>query len=725
MYNGLMEKLLKTFAIVSALLGFGWICDGQEKADTLQEAVVTDWRNVKAAQSASQTGHRRIDKLDLINGTLFLSTPDIIKTIQNLPGVASGTELMSGLYVHGGDGSDNLFLLDGVPLYQVTHVGGMFSSFNTDIVRSLDFYKSGFPARYGGRLSSVVEVRTEEGDFEEFHGNVSIGLIDGRLKFTGPIVKGKTSFSIAARRSWLSTVMIPMVKMLNKRNHAQGNPDSFDGRYNFHDLNFNITHRFSNTDKLHLRVYNGRDHLKLSNEDHETEIVSMINAQLEKVTLTDLQNELIWGNTAVSLEWDKRMNDALSSSVNAWWTNSRADIDYVLDHIERIDSELSDEFHTKENNRSLINDFGVRGDFYWNPSERHFIRFGATIQHHRYSPERQWTFIGESLEQHGESSGRYTGNEAGLYFEDEISIGNRLMINAGLRYAAFMVSEKTWHRLEPRVALDLKITEGIEAKASYSEMNQFAHLVTTSYLDLPTNCWMPSTALIPPSHSRQYAGGIYSRLPHNITLNIEGYYKTMDNLLEYGGVNTLFPPLDSWQHDFHKGTGKAYGMEIEAGWKGVKTSLTAYYTLSWSLRRFDAIYHSWYPDRNDNRHKFTIMGSQKLGKGVELYAAWNWRSGNRMTVESHVYESIKGTLVYYSSPNNIQLPNYHRLDLGANFERTTRKGNESIWNISIYNAYCKKNAVFATVEIQEDGSYNGSGKAIFPIIPSFSYTYRF
>ena len=124
-------------------------------------------------------------------------------------------------------------------------------------------------------------------------------------------------------------------------------------------------------------------------------------------------------------------------------------------------------------------------------------------------------------------------------------------------------------------------------------------------------------------------------------------------------------------------------------------------------------------------HKFTIMGSQKLGKGVELYAAWNWRSGNRMTVESHVYESIKGTLVYYSSPNNIQLPDYHRLDLGANFERTTRRGNESIWNISIYNAYCKKNAVFATVEIQEDGSYKGSGKAIFPIIPSFSYTYRF
>lgn len=720
-----MGNRFTTGVLLSAMLCFSCICSAQEKADTLQEAVVTDWRDIRTTRSASQTGHKRIDRIDFINGPLFLSTPDIIKTLQNLPGVASGTELMSGLYVHGGDGSDNLFLLDGVPLYQVTHVGGMFSSFNTDIVRSLDFYKSGFPARYGGRLSSVVDVRTEEGDYEEFHGNVSIGLIDGRLKLTGPIVKGKTSFSLAARRSWLSTVMVPMVKMLNKRNHDKGNPDSFDGRYNFHDINLNITHRFSDTDKLHLRVYNGRDRLKLSNEDHETEIISMINAQLEKVSLTELDNDMKWGNTAVSLEWDKRYSDRFAGSVKGWWSSSKAVIKYRLDHKEEIDAEPSDELHTMEDNRSPIDDIGFKGDFFWLPSDRHFIRFGASAQHHIYAPGREWSFSDGNMEQNGRLDDRYTGNEASLFAEDEMTFGRRIMINIGLRYAAFIVPEKTWHRLEPRIALNLKIAEGIEAKASYSEMNQFAHLVSTSYLDLPTNCWMPSTAIVPPSHSRQFAGGVYSRLPHNITFNLEGYYKTMDNLLEYGGVNTLFPPLDSWEHDFHKGKGKAYGMEVEAGWKGAGTSLTAYYTLSWSLRKFDAIYHSWYPDRNDNRHKFTLMGTHRLGKGVELYAAWNWRSGNRMTVESHVYESSKGTLSYYSSPNNIQLPEYHRLDIGANFERTTRKGNESIWNISIYNVYCKKNAVFATVEIQEDGSYKGSGKAIFPIIPSFSYTFRF
>lgn len=720
-----MKNRFTNALVISVMLFSGSLCLAQEKADTLQEAVVTDWRDIKTTRSASQTGHKQIDRLGLINGAIFLSTPDIIKTIQNLPGVASGTELMSGLYVHGGDGSDNLFLLDGVPLYQVTHVGGMFSSFNTDIVRSLDFYKSGFPARYGGRLSSVVDVRTEEGDYDGYHGNVSIGLIDGRVRLSGPIVQGKTSFSLAARRSWLGTVLVPMIGMLNRRNHNKGNPDSFDGRYNFHDINFGITHKFSETDKLHFRAYNGRDFLKLSNEDHETEIISMVNAQLEKVSLTQLDDDMKWGNTVVSLEWENRINDELSGSVKGWWTRSNADIFYRLDYNAEIDAKPSEEFHTEESNCSLINDFGLRGDFYWIPSERHFVRFGASVQHHRYAPGREWSYNEENTEHSGEVNDRYTGNETGLYVEDEISIGSRLMMNVGLRYATFMVPERTWHRLEPRLALNLRISEGIDFKASYAEMNQFAHLVSTSYLDLPTNCWMPSTAVVPPSRSAQYAAGIYSRPSSSVIINVEGYYKTMDNLLEYGGVNSLFPPLDSWEHDFHKGKGRAYGMEVEAGWKGENMSLTAYYTLSWSLRKFDEIYHSWYPDRNDNRHKFTIMGTQKLGKGVEIYGAWNWRSGNRMTVESHVYESVKGDSVYYSSPNNIQLPNYHRLDIGANFRKNTKRGNESIWNISVYNAYCRKNAVFATVEMQEDGSYKGSGKAIFPIIPSFSYTFRF
>ena len=193
----------------------------------------------------------------------FFSSPDVIKTLQNLPGVASGTELLSGLYVHGGTGSDNLFLLDGVPLYNVSHLAGLFSSFNTDVVESLDFYKSGFPARYGGRLSSVVDVKTRDGDFEDYHGVFSIGLIDGRLQYEGPIVKGKTSFNVAMRRSWMDLVMIPGCKILN--NSFKGSR-KVDLRYSFQDVNARLTHLFSEDSRLSMNFYYGHDGLKQSEE---------------------------------------------------------------------------------------------------------------------------------------------------------------------------------------------------------------------------------------------------------------------------------------------------------------------------------------------------------------------------------------------------------------------------------------------------------------------------
>ena len=203
------------------------------RQDTIMEAVITSEKTVAAPKT--QTGHKRLDRLDFIYGNVVFSTPDIIKSIQNLPGVSAGTELMSGLYVHGGEGSDNLFLLDGVPMYQISHLGGLFSSFNADVVSGLDFYKSGFPARYGGRMSSVVDVTTSEGDFEEFHGSFMIGLIDGRLQIEGPLIEGKTSFNLALRRSWMDAVLAPAIAYVNRSNDRG---EVIGGNYAFHDLKY-------------------------------------------------------------------------------------------------------------------------------------------------------------------------------------------------------------------------------------------------------------------------------------------------------------------------------------------------------------------------------------------------------------------------------------------------------------------------------------------------------
>ena len=693
----------------------------EARQDTLREAKIISARAATVART--QTGHKRLDNLDFIYGNVVFSSPDIIKSLQNLPGVSAGTELMSGLYVHGGEGSDNLFLLDGVPMYQISHLGGLFSSFNTDVVKGLDFYKSGFPARYGGRMSSVVDVTTRDGDFDRFHGSFMIGLIDGRVQFEGPIIKGKTSFNIALRRSWLDAVLAPTVAYLN-RNNKDG--EKIGGTYAFHDLNASVAHKFSDKDKLSLKFYYGRDRLKLSQTKPETFNYIVVDDKRTEMTASgedEINADIAWGNLLTSLNWSHIFNEDIYLNAAAYYSGSNADVwyrwkDWRFENTEHHDA-------VDETNVSEVSDIAVRADLDWKLNGTHHLRMGTSYQHHIYNPSRNSTVDNDGSLLKTTSGKKYDGDEFALYAEDEISIGKRLDLNAGLRYVIFSVPGRFRHRLEPRVAVSFRCSDNIDIKASYTHMNQFAHLISTHYLDVPTNCWLPSTTDIEPMHSRQVAAGVYSRLPMNFRLNVEGYYKTMDNLLEYSGANSLFPPLDSWETSFHKGKGRAYGLETEFGWDSSNLSFTVYYTLSWSERKFEGIWHDWYPHRHDNRHKLTLMGLWKITEGIDLYANWNYNSGGWMTVPTHIYNPGEVFDRVYTAPNNVNLPDYHRLDLGANFRKTTRRGNESIWNIGVYNAYCRKNVVFVAISEREDKSLYGEGRAIFPIIPSFSYTLKF
>jgi hypothetical protein len=276
-------------------------------------------------------------------------------------------------------------------------------------------------------------------------------------------------------------------------------------------------------------------------------------------------------------------------------------------------------------------------------------------------------------------------------------------------------------------------------------MNQFDHSVATTYLDLPTNTWMPSTAVVRPMFSRQFAGGFYTSPSAWLKITLEGWYKTMEHLYEYGGPMALYPPIDSWETLFTEGRGKSWGAEAGFEMEWEKVSAQAYYTLSWSLRKFDDFYFDWYPDRNDNRHKIDLLANWYISPKLELFAGWHYHTGNRMTAASYVVKGIdeQGTpfprFEVYDRPNSLKLPDYHRLDLGLNFKRTTRRGNEATWNLSIYNVYCRMNAVFAQItEEYEDyltpeGHYSsrptgrsvGQAYGLIPIIPTFGYTLKF
>lgn len=690
-----------------------------EIRDTLKEARVT--AEVDRNANATQTGLQKIDGSGLNRGFAFLGTPDLVKTLQMLPGVASGSELMSGLYVHGGTGADNLFLLDGVPLYQVSHLAGLFSSFNTEVVDHLDFYKSGFPARYGGRLSSVVDVTTRRGDMNEYHGMFSIGLTDGNIQFEGPIVKGRTSFNIALRRTWLDLVTTPVIALMNKK-HPES--EQVKMNYAFWDGNIGLAHKIDDRNLLTMNFYMGRDNLDIKLNDDE-ELYGLENEYY--IYNTDIR--LNWGNILASLNWESEMLDNLHSKVSLYYSNNRSRISIGLEEMQESESG-SHSMTVEGTNMTRVNDFALKADMDWYPHPAHHVRFGAAYQFHFYTPERvdrqSYSESGVTPIDITMSDGStYWGHEPAVYIEDEIDVCRWFKANVGFRYSMFAVPGKVYHGFEPRLALSFRLSDVVNIRASYTDMNQFNHQIATSYMDLPTNTWMPVTARMRPMHSRQVAGGLYLSLPQNVIFNIEGYYKTMDNLLEYTGTNTFYPPLNEWETSFSVGRGRSYGMEVELSWRTSKLDMAAYYTLSWNERNFQDIYPLWYPDRHDNRHKLTLVGSWKVGRKADIYAAWNYHTGNRMTSYSHVVSDEGYHEYYYTSPNNIIMPDYHRLDVGFNFRKTTRRGNESVWNLSIYNVYCRMNPFFAMITDDGMGGFTGVGIGIVPIIPSFSYTLRF
>jgi len=685
----------------------------EEQHDTLNESVVTAVVDTK--RNTTQTGLKRIDSRDLNSGFALFSTPDVIKTLQMLPGVSSGTELLSGFYVHGGDGSDNLFLLDGVPIYQVSHLLGLFSSFNTDVIGNIDFYKSGFPARYGSKMSSIVDVTTRDGDFNDHHGLFAIGLMDGRFQLEGPIWKGKTSFNFGLRRTWTETVTMPVFALINRYNK----PDKISGRYAFTDLNAKITHKFAEDNTLSASFYTGSDAFRLFSDSSYEDYEGIYNREVQQASLT-------WGNTVGSLNWNYRLNDNMSLRSIAYYSGSKSDLSLSIQEIEGEAFDLTD----GQYNTSDVHNLGLKSDMYHTLGTKHRLRYGATAQYHIYSPSS--TAKAELINHAGSftnmayaDSLRYNTIEASVYGEDEIAVTDAFSVNAGFRYSLYSTGGKAWHSLEPRIAMKYSINDRISAKASYTHMSQPSHLVSSIYLDLPTNAWLPSTAKVRPSRSREVAGGLYADLSHYLHLNVEGWYKHMYGLLEYAGSYNIFPPLKSWESNYRTGRGRSWGAEVDFGYDNGRTEADIYYTLSWSQRKFDDFYHSWYSDRNDNRHKLTVMARHKFGKRFELYGAFNWHSGNRVTMASHHY----GSTDIYTEPNNVKLPDYHRLDLGFNFTRTTKRGNTSIWNLSVYNAYCHTNPLIATGEyVKLDGelvAYYGSAGGIIPIIPTFSYTLKF
>lgn len=700
----------------------------------------------------TQTGKRSLSSRDIQTEFAMLSSPDVVKTLQRISGVAEGVELASGLYVHGGNNDENLFLIDGTPLYQINHTMGLFSAFNTDVVKNVDFYKSGFPARYGGRLSSVVDVRTNDGDFYHAHGSYRIGLLDGSVHFEGPIRKGKTSYNIGLRRSWLDILSRPAFAIANRGNKE----DKISINYFFHDLNAKVTNIFNDRSRMSLSLYSGQDQLKTKDEWKSDWDDDSSNHDITK-------NNFSWGNLNAALNWNYQFSPKLFANFTAVYTYNKAKLHTIEDDRSLWGGKETKVYHTEHKYQSTINDLGYRSAFDYRPSPHHHIRFGHDYTWHTFKPQtRMQNNYSSSHEKRDtfrtSGSNRHTAHEWNVYAEDEMTLNNHWSVNGGVNATMFNIGSKTFGTLDPRFAVKYQPTGQLSFKASYTMMTQFVHKISNAVLELPTDYWVPTTERLKPMRSWQVAGGVYYQPARHWMLSMEGYYKYSRHLLQYTSWSSLEPPAEKWDLFVMDGKGRFYGMEVDASYTTKRLELQGAYTLSWNQRKYDDFYSDWYFDKFDNRHKLNLSARWKITDKISAFGVWSFHSGNHITVptqliatpntpgghpvdyddfQSHVrqgktydpWEERRSyedqTVFVYDKPNNMNLPAYHRLDIGFDFHHTTKHGHERIWNLSFYNVYCHFNSLFVEVKQRKDGKFYIKNHAYIPVVPSFSYTIKF
>ncbi len=719
-----------------------------EPSASLEEVVITGQSNDKQSVLSTQMGALEINQQTIRSTPVMFGEADIIKTLQLTPGVSAGTEGTAGMYVRGGNVDENLFLIDGNPVYQINHIGGIFSAFNPEAISGMDFFKSGFPSRYGGRLSSVVDVHMKEGNMKEYHGSASIGLISGNLNFEGPIIKDRTSFNIGLRRTWLDVLSAPAVAIANKITKKDGT--RLRARYAFHDLNLKVNHIFNDRSRMYLSLYNGNDVLKGGSTDFPDQ-------DSDNNYNYDSDVSLRWGNIMATAGWTYVFNNRLFGKVSGVFTRYHSRLRNTEHDVvgNEGDEDYSDSFRENETNTG-ITDFGLRTSFDYLPASAHHIRFGGDYLVHRFHPEYNRSVAYEKNEETSVEIGQefandlLWGHEAGVYAEDDWTLSSAVRLNAGLRFSLFNVQGKTYTGLEPRVSLRWLLDDNLSFKASYSRMNQYVHLISNSFISLPTDAWMPVTRKLKPLISDQVSAGFYYNLNKEYNFSVEGYYKTLDNLLEYRDGHTFTPSFVNWEDKLTAGEGRSYGAEFMVRKETGRTTGWVGYGLSWSDRQFDELNQgARYPARFDNRHKLNIVVMHKISPKVELSAAWSYASGNHVTLSlENYYENGTGSptnndnhymdasesIDYYEGRNNYQLPAYHRLDLGIKIYRPKKKGRMGIWTVSIYNVYSRMNPFMiykSDKTVPDPGSSYGKNVPVFktigimPIIPSISYTYKF
>lgn len=719
------EAVLRISAFGSVTL-YATVPANQNELDISLVSEVQDFEEVEVkAESLEKTLEEtnsgtidlQLDKVDKL--PTFFGEKDVVKTLQLLPGVSSGGEGSSGLYVRGGGPDQNLILLDGVPVYNASHLFGFFSVFNNDALSKVTMIKGGFPARYGGRTSSVLDMRMKEGNMKKYNVEGSIGLIASRILVEGPIKKDKTAFIFSARRTYIDLLTKPF--MVNAREK---------GGYYFYDMNAKVHHKINKKHHIYLSGYFGQD---------RAQIIQRFGYTSDgKEYDYDDKSGLGWGNAIVAARWNYRIGPKIFMNTTATFSHYKFDLSNQGTSIVSSGGVETENKYLAQYYSNIL-DWSGKTDFTYIPNARHYIRFGAGNTYHTFKPgvfTSEQEVDGKPIDTGEEpvTEIKYA-NEAFVYIEDDHKITDWLKINYGLHLSSFFVDDQAYNSLQPRISGNTILTKKSSLKFSYAYSTQFIHLLSNTGIGLPTDLWVPSTAEVGPINSHQGSLGYNQILGDKYNLVLEGYYKTMEGVIQYKEGIDFIGTGNNWESKIERGKGWSYGGELFVEKKVGKMTGWVGYTLSWTDRQFENINGGEkFPYTYDRRHDLSVAASYEINEKWDIGVVFVMNTGRAVSLPTQQYGLANNpispnywwgsqNLNYLNSVNGYRMPTYHRLDLGANYHKQKKWG-ESIWSFSLYNAYSRLNPFYLYVGTFTNGDKKLIKVALFPIIPSVSWKFK-
>lgn len=708
----------------------------QENNDTtataLKELVVTADRNFL---KNTKTGFHSLSDKEILSVPVIFGEPDVVKAFQTLPGVSAGLEGFSGLYVRGGENDQNLYLLDKLPLYNVNHLGGVFSTFNAYGVERVDFYKSSFPAEFGGRVSSVADISFRTPDFYKTTGSATLGLISGSVYLSTPVVKGKTAVGISLRRTWLDAVTAPALAILNAVKKDEGLKKI--GHYGFTDLSIRLDHKWNKNMHSSLIGFYSHDNFKIG----EKEFDPNSDVDFTRKELTKMK----WGNIGAlaNLIADTGLG---TLSFDAYITSANAR--------ESSEVELDDGAFNRSGNHNKVTETGLKENFHREFSPDFKLTAGMSQSFYSFRPESRY-FLSS-----GKSSSvtMENGNESlgcislSAYAGVDGNVGTHIFYAGGIRWNSYINSNRKDFTIEPRLSLGFSFSDAMSVKLSYSRMSQTIQQISSNYIYLPSDSWLPAGQIHKPMISDIFSLGFYAITSGKIKISAEGWYKKFNGIADYKEGIAVATPEINWKDKITFGNGEAYGMDITAKGTFGHFDIIASYGLMWNWRKFEDLNQGKrFPAKFDNRNKIDISAGWKFKPNMTLNAHWQYMTGNRATVALYNISmatpvfpdapfkgphdpgsgELNNGIDYFQNRNNVRLPAFHRLNLSLTIVGKINSKLNYSWNFGLYNAYCHMNPFaikknYYTIGY-EDHSWHRKFKTIglIPILPSVSYTLNF